>query len=112
MGVFGLATPETLNKADPSKMVGITFHQTEDLYAVAQAQVDELTEAGADLIVCLGHLGVDAESKMCIRDRSYSGLPARWPRQFLEGAAALAWMRRHAGEYGFCPCILYTSRCV
>ena len=34
---------------------------------------------------------------------SYSVLPARWPRQFLEGAAALAWMRRHAGEYGFCP---------
>ena len=62
VGVFGLATPETLTKADPSKMVGITFPQTEDLYAVAQAQVDELTEAGADLIVCLGHLGVDAES--------------------------------------------------
>lgn len=34
---------------------------------------------------------------------SYSVLPARWPRQFLEGAAALAWMRWHAGEYGFCP---------
>lgn len=62
VGVFGLATPETLTKADASKMPGITFPQAEELYAVAQAQVDELTKAGADLIVCLGHLGIDDES--------------------------------------------------
>ena len=62
VGVFGLATPETLTKADASKMPGITFPQTDKLYAVAQAQVDELNKAGADLIVCLGHLGIDAES--------------------------------------------------
>ena len=34
---------------------------------------------------------------------SYSVLPARWPRQFLEGAAALAWLRSRAGTYGFRP---------
>ena len=62
VGVFGLATPETRTKADPSKMPGITFPETEELYACAQEQVDALTEAGADLIVCLGHLGVDDES--------------------------------------------------
>ncbi len=62
VGVFGLATPETLTKADASKMPGITFPQTDKLYAVAQAQVDELNKAGADLIVCLGHLGIDDES--------------------------------------------------
>ena len=62
VGVFGLATPETLTKADASKMPGITFPQTAKLYAVAQAQVDELNKAGADLIVCLGHLGIDDES--------------------------------------------------
>ena len=43
-------------------MPGITFPQTDKLYAVAQAQVDELNKAGADLIVCLGHLGIDDES--------------------------------------------------
>ena len=34
---------------------------------------------------------------------SYSLLPQGWPQQFLEGAAALAWMRAHAGDYGFRP---------
>ena len=34
---------------------------------------------------------------------SYSVLPAQWPRQFLEGAAALAWLRGHGEEYGFRP---------
>lgn len=31
----------------------------------------------------------------------YSVLPRRWPQPFLEGAAALAWLRAHAEEYGF-----------
>lgn len=63
VGVFGLATPETRTKADSSKMPGIVFPEKEALYAVAQAQVDELKKAGADLIVCLGHLGISDESE-------------------------------------------------
>ena len=62
VGVFGLATPETRTKADASKMPGITFPEKEELYACAQEQVDALEAEGADLIVCLGHLGVDNES--------------------------------------------------
>ena len=34
---------------------------------------------------------------------SYSLLPQGWPQQFLEGAAALAWLRAHAGELGIRP---------
>lgn len=63
VGVFALSTPETLTKADASKMPGITFAQGDALYKVAQAQVDELKKAGAEVIVCLGHLGVADESK-------------------------------------------------
>ncbi|MGI5929438.1 alpha/beta fold hydrolase [Pseudoflavonifractor sp.] len=62
VGVFGLATPETRTKADASKMPNIAFPEKEELYACAQAQVDELEAAGADLIVCLGHLGIADES--------------------------------------------------
>ena len=62
VGVFGLDTPETMTKAHPDKVKGITFFQEEELYACAQEQVDALTEAGCDVIVCLGHLGVDEES--------------------------------------------------
>lgn len=63
VGVFGLATPETLTKSNPDKVRGIAFAQDEELYACAQAQVDELKAAGCDVIVCLGHLGVAEESK-------------------------------------------------
>ena len=34
---------------------------------------------------------------------SYSVLPARWPQPFLEGAAALAWLRAHGQDFGFRP---------
>ena len=33
----------------------------------------------------------------------YSVLPRRWPQQFLEAAAAMAFLRDRAGEYGFRP---------
>ncbi|MCI6378743.1 MAG: bifunctional metallophosphatase/5'-nucleotidase [Clostridiales bacterium] len=63
VGVFGLATPETMTKAHPDKVKGITFSMGEALYADAQKQIDELTAAGCDLIVALGHLGVSDESE-------------------------------------------------
>ncbi len=63
VGVFGLDTPETLTKTHPDKVKGITFLMGEELYACAQAQVDALVAEGCDLIVCLGHLGIDPESE-------------------------------------------------
>ncbi|MDO4547879.1 MAG: 5'-nucleotidase C-terminal domain-containing protein [Clostridia bacterium] len=68
VGVFGIDTPETFTKAHPDKVKGTKFLAEEELYACAQAQVDELTAAGCDLIVCLGHLGISDES---IPNRSY-----------------------------------------
>ena len=62
VGVFGLDTPEAMTKTHPDKVRGITFAAGEELYACAQAQVDALKEAGCNLIVCVGHLGVDDES--------------------------------------------------
>lgn len=62
VGVFGLATPETATKAHPAKLEGVTFLAEDELFACAQEQVDELTAAGCDYIICLGHLGIDAES--------------------------------------------------
>lgn len=62
IGVFGLVTPETATKAHPSKIQGVTFLAGEELYDCAQAQVDELTADGCDVILCLGHLGIDEAS--------------------------------------------------
>ena len=62
VGVFGLDTPETQTKASPLNVKKITFLDNEELFACAQAQVDELKAAGCNYIICIGHLGVDAES--------------------------------------------------
>lgn len=62
VGIIGLDTPETLTKANPSLMTNVTFLMNEDLYACAQQYVDELKAQDCDLIVVLGHLGIDDES--------------------------------------------------
>ncbi len=62
IGVFGLDTPETATKAHPAKIKGVTFLADDKLFACAQEQVDELEAEGCDIIVCLGHLGIDDES--------------------------------------------------
>jgi len=62
VGVFGLTTPEASTKAHPDKVSGVEFLQGEELFAAAQAQVDFLVGEGCDLIICLGHLGIDDES--------------------------------------------------
>ena len=60
IGFFGLDTPETATKAHPGKIKGVSFAGGEDMYKIAQEQVDAL--ADCDYVVCLGHLGIDDES--------------------------------------------------
>ena len=43
-------------------MQGLSFYAEKELYACAQTQIDELRANGADIVVCLAHLGVDKES--------------------------------------------------
>ncbi len=62
VGIIGLDTPETLTKANPALMQNVTFLMGEELYACVQQYVDEVKAAGCDLVVVLGHLGVDDES--------------------------------------------------
>ena len=57
VGVFGLDTPETKEKSAPKNTKGLSFAEGDDLYAVAQQQIDDLRSQGCDLIICLGHLG-------------------------------------------------------
>ena len=62
IGFFGLDTPEAQTKANPALMQGLSFYAEKELYACAQAQIDELRANGADIVVCLAHLGVDDKS--------------------------------------------------
>ncbi len=63
IGVFGMATPETLTKASPANTGDVDFaNSAEALYGVAEEQVAELEEAGCDFIVMLSHLGDDVSS--------------------------------------------------
>ena len=66
IGFFGLETPETQTKANPALIKGLTFltETTEPtIWQNAQAQVDALKTEGADIVVCLSHLGVDKSSE-------------------------------------------------
>ena len=66
IGFFGLDTPESKTKTDPKKLGGYDFYDNESdptIYERAQQCVDELKEEGADVIVCVCHLGVDASSE-------------------------------------------------
>ena len=60
IGFFGMETPETQTKANPALIKGLTF-ATDDAFTKAAAdQVAALKDA--DVVICLAHLGVDAES--------------------------------------------------
>ena len=66
IGFFGLETPEAQTKANPKLIEGLKFLAGKDgseLYACAAAQVADLKAKGADIIVCLAHLGVDESSE-------------------------------------------------
>ena len=62
IGVFGLETPETATKTHPGKIKGVTFPAGQEMFKIAQKQVDALKTQGCGIIVCLGHLGIDSES--------------------------------------------------
>lgn len=63
VGVFGLTTPETLTKANPNNVASLSFPSGEEMYKIAQEQVNELLAAGSKYIICVAHLGVDEGSK-------------------------------------------------
>lgn len=61
IGFFGMETPETQTKANPALIKGLTF-ATDDAFTKAAAdQVKALKDD--DIVICVSHLGVDAESK-------------------------------------------------
>ena len=68
IGFFGLETPEASTKANPALIKGLLFPAEKEMYQLAEKQVEALKAEGADIIVCLAHLGVDDESKP---NRSY-----------------------------------------
>ncbi|MBR2042640.1 MAG: bifunctional metallophosphatase/5'-nucleotidase, partial [Oscillospiraceae bacterium] len=62
VGFFGLDTPEAQTKTNPALIQGLDFLTGDALYDCANEQIAALEAAGADIIICLSHLGVDGES--------------------------------------------------
>ncbi len=54
IGMFGLSTEDTAASAMPANIAGLTF---EDAAETAARKVAELKQAGAEIIVAVGHLG-------------------------------------------------------
>lgn len=63
IGIFGLTTAETQTKANPKYVASLTFQANEEMYKVAQDEVEELKELGADYIISVVHLGIDEGSR-------------------------------------------------
>jgi 5'-nucleotidase len=56
VGVFGLITPETVTRADPRFVAGLTFA---DPAETAEAITAALKSEGCDIIIALMHMGID-----------------------------------------------------
>lgn len=61
IGFFGMDTPETQTKTNPALIKGLSFATGDAFVKAAKDQVKALS--GADVVICLAHLGVDAESE-------------------------------------------------
>jgi len=61
IGFVGVATPETLTKANPEYTKGLSILSDEELFKNVQERVNEVKKE-ADLVICLAHLGIDDES--------------------------------------------------
>lgn len=61
IGFFGLVSPETQTKANPNFVKGLSFASKQELYDLAQKEID-LLKKESDLVICLSHLGIDASS--------------------------------------------------
>lgn len=60
IGIFGITTPETATKSNPKGLEEVTF---EDPLETTKAQVKELKDEGADVVIGLMHLGVDSSTE-------------------------------------------------
>lgn len=59
VGIFGLATPETVTKTNPKNVVGLEFLKP---VPVAEEMVKTLKAKGAEVIIAIAHLGLDDET--------------------------------------------------
>lgn len=71
VGVFGLATPETIASSDPRAMTGLVF---DDPVETAKAEVAELKAKGCDIIIALTHMGMDHLSDPAHRSDTLAGV--------------------------------------
>ncbi|MEG1009393.1 MAG: metallophosphoesterase, partial [Clostridia bacterium] len=60
VGFFGMTTEETSYKTHPNNVKGLDF---EDPRITAKAEVKNLKSKGADVVIALGHIGVDESSE-------------------------------------------------
>lgn len=64
VGIFGLTTPETAYKTNPKNVETIDFGSKAEVIEAAETAVEELQQDGAQIIIALAHLGLDATSEV------------------------------------------------
>ena len=72
LGFVGISTPETVVKSDPASFKNdkgefiysfCAGNDGKELYDNVQASVEAAENAGADIVIAVGHLGIDEQSK-------------------------------------------------
>lgn len=64
VGIFGLATPETSYKTNPNNVKGLYFGDKNSIIEDTKEMIEDLEKQGADIIVGVSHLGIDADSEV------------------------------------------------
>ena len=64
VGIFGLATPETSYKTNPNNVKGLDFGDKKSIIEDTKEMIEDLEKQGADIIVGVSHLGIDADSEV------------------------------------------------
>lgn len=64
VGVFGLSTPETTYKTNPTNVEGLDFGDKESIIETSKEMVQKLKDQGADVIIALMHMGIDTASEV------------------------------------------------
>jgi len=106
IGVFGLATPETVTKSDPRNVAGLTFADPVETAGLIISQLDD-----CDVVIALVHLGLDDASEAAHRSDALAAVPgidliidghshSKLDEGFLVGGTLIAQTGQHGQNIG------------
>ena len=101
VGFVGIDTPETQTKTSPSNLEGMNFlnnKTTPTIYDQAQKDITDLKANGADVVLALAHLGVDAASSSYMSYDLWKAVKGSGLDYILDGHSHTVMTEGNSGE--------------